>query len=97
MKKGDILVSSWGYEQTNIDFYEVVNATEKTVTLIELASRRESEGYMRYKAMPIPGCGQGKPFRRRILDCCDVLACKINSYAIARLWDGTPGAGTSHA
>jgi len=22
MKQGDVFVSSWGYEQTNVDFYE---------------------------------------------------------------------------
>lgn len=97
MKKGDILVSSWGYDQTNIDFYEVVKATEKTATPVELKSRREEDGYMRYHAMPIPGSGHGKPFRRRILDCLDVPACRINDSEFARLWDGTPKLGTSYA
>ena len=32
-KVGDILVSAWGYDQTNIDFYKVVKATEKSVWL----------------------------------------------------------------
>lgn len=97
MKKGDILVSSWGYEQTNIDFYEVVKATEKTATLVELKSRREMDGYMRYHAMPILGSAHGKPFRRRILDCGEVPACRISSYEFARLWDGRPKLGTAYA
>ena len=97
MKKGDILVSSWGYDQTNIDFYEVVKVTEKTATLIELKSNRVEDGYMHYRVTPIPGSGHGKPFRRRILGCLEVPACRINDSEFARLWDGTAKAGTSYA
>ena len=33
IKVGDIFYNSWGYEQTNIDFYQVVKTTKKTITL----------------------------------------------------------------
>jgi hypothetical protein len=33
---GTIFVSSWGYDQTNIDFYKVVKMTDKTVWLQEV-------------------------------------------------------------
>jgi hypothetical protein len=33
---GTIFVSSWGYDQTNIDFYKVVKMTEKTVWIQEV-------------------------------------------------------------
>lgn len=33
---GDILCSTWGYDQTNYDFYKVTKITEKTVTLEKL-------------------------------------------------------------
>ena len=84
MKQGDIFVSSWGYDQTNVDFYEVVKVAATTVTLIPTA-------------MPIPGSGKGKAFRRRIIDCFDVPACRITSYATARLWDGKAREGSSYA
>lgn len=77
MKQGDILVSSWGYEQTNVDFYEVVKVTAKTVTLVPIERKVQLKGFMRYEAMPIPGSGKGKAFRRRIIDCFDVPACRI--------------------
>lgn len=32
-KVGDILWDSWGYEQTNIDFYQVVGVTPRTVKI----------------------------------------------------------------
>ncbi|WP_370791031.1 hypothetical protein [Bilophila wadsworthia] len=97
MKQGDILVSSWGYEQTNVDFYEVVKVTAKTVTLIPIERKVQLKGFMRYEATPVPGSGKGKAFRRRIIDCFDVPACRITSYAIARLWNGEAQEGSSYA
>ena len=67
MKQGDIFVSSWGYDQTNVDFYEVVKVAAKTVTLIPIERKVQLKGFMRYTAMPIPGSGKGKAFRRRIM------------------------------
>lgn len=36
---GDILVSAWGYDQTNIDFYKVTRATDKSVWLQPIQKR----------------------------------------------------------
>ena len=33
IKIGDIFYNSWGYDQTNIDFYQVISTTAKTITL----------------------------------------------------------------
>lgn len=61
MKQGDVFVSSWGYEQTNVDFYEVVKVAAKTVTLIPIERKVQLKGFMRYTAMPIPGSGTAFP------------------------------------
>ena len=53
MKQGDIFVSSWGYDQTNVDFYEVVKVAAKTVTLIPIERKVQLKGFMRYTAMRI--------------------------------------------
>jgi hypothetical protein len=37
-KVGDILYNSWGYDQTNIDFYQVVDVGEKSVKIRPIAS-----------------------------------------------------------
>lgn len=37
-KVGDLLVSTWGYDQTNVDFYQIVKTTEKTITFAPIAS-----------------------------------------------------------
>ena len=39
IKPGDIFYNSWGYEQTNIDFYQVVKTTAKTITLRKIKSK----------------------------------------------------------
>jgi hypothetical protein len=43
----DIYYDSWGYEQTNIDFYQVVGVTEKSVVIRRIAGKAvegKSEG-----------------------------------------------------
>lgn len=39
LTEGIILFESWGYEQTNIDFYQIVRATEKSIWLRPINSR----------------------------------------------------------
>jgi hypothetical protein len=63
---GDILYSSWGYDQTNIEFYEVLATTEKTVTLCEIAQNGKSEGFMCEEVTPRRGEYIGKPFTRSV-------------------------------
>lgn len=45
-KVGDILYNSWGYEQTNIEFYRVVAVKAKTIEIQELSMQTvpDSEG-----------------------------------------------------
>lgn len=37
-KVGDILVSQWGYDQTNINFYQVINTSEKSIKVTEIGA-----------------------------------------------------------
>jgi hypothetical protein len=52
---GDILWTSWGYDMTNVDFYQVISTTEKTVTIRELQAAEVSDGYLTGTTTPIPG------------------------------------------
>ena len=56
-KVGDIFVNSWGYDQTNIDFYEVVAVTAKSIRLARIAkgSVDGTEGFMTDKVVALPG------------------------------------------
>ena len=38
-KIGDLLVCAWGYDQTNVDFYQVVDTTNKGVYLRRIAGK----------------------------------------------------------
>jgi hypothetical protein len=42
VKVGDYFVSSWGYDQTNVDFYKVVAVTAKSIKVQEWSSARVS-------------------------------------------------------
>ena len=52
---GDILHHSWGYDQTNCDFYQVVVVKKATVILRKIAASTVpgSEGFMCEKLMPV--------------------------------------------
>jgi len=78
-KPGDIFRRSWGYEQTNIDYYEVIATTDKTVTVREIARETVETGWCRGKTTPQPGVYTGKPKRCLAQD----GHIKINSYSWA--------------
>ena len=84
---GDVLYSSWGYDQTNIDFYVVLKVTASTITIRELASVRDYTGDMQGVAMP------GTEFAPRSEEMVKrprFGRVKIEDYAGAYKWDGKP-------
>ena len=42
---GDVFVESWGYDQTNIDFYQVVRVMPKSVEIQAIHATPVGEGY----------------------------------------------------
>jgi hypothetical protein len=56
VKIGDIFRTSWGYEQTNVDFYEVTALIgQKMVEVREICSASEDTGYLSGNCVPVPG------------------------------------------
>jgi len=52
-KVGDILYSSWGYDQTNIEFFKVVKVSEFSVWIQEVGSKIvEVTGWAHEKVIP---------------------------------------------
>lgn len=53
-KIGDILHHSWGYDQTNCDFYQVVEVKKASVVLRKIGAKTVpgSEGFMSESLMP---------------------------------------------
>lgn len=78
-KVGDILRSSWGYEQTNIDYYQVTAVRGSYLELREIAAEAEETGWLQGKSVPVPGKFVGEPFRRLA----QPDGVKIESYAYA--------------
>ena len=66
-KVGDMLYDSWGYEQTNINFYQVVEVGEKSVTIQEIGQRFVSgePGWAEHVA-PVKDAFIGEPIKKLI-------------------------------
>ena len=98
MEIGTVLISKWGWEQTNIDFYEVVKITEKTVTIRQIASKEvESDTSMSGYVIPDKGSYIGEPIRRKILNAFGKTFVSINSYSSADVWTGNKERYTAYA
>ncbi|BCA97241.1 hypothetical protein TUM19329_36020 (plasmid) [Legionella antarctica] len=65
---GSILYTSWGYEQTNIDFYEVTRLIGKTTLELREISQSCVPGQygLSGKTKPIPSHFVSDPFKKRI-------------------------------
>jgi len=95
---GDILVSSWGYDQTNIDFYQVIKLTKKMVMVSQVKNRIIENGpNFTGKVEPIKDAFVGAPFKRKIMYYSDAPAISITSYSSARPWGGKPEYFSSYA
>lgn len=63
-KVGDIFRTCWGYDQTNVEFFEIVSMTGKFCVVREIAQEVEATGSMQGRCGPVPGEFVGKPMRR---------------------------------
>jgi hypothetical protein len=52
---GQIYYDSWGYDQTNIDFYEIVEVKQKSVVIRPIAGKTVETGFMSGYKTPLPG------------------------------------------
>ena len=53
--EGDILYTSWGWEQTNVGFYQVIRVINKKIVVRKIAKDYEETQYMAGFSTPIPG------------------------------------------
>lgn len=84
LKLGDILVASWGYDQTNVDFYEVTKLLDKAVVVRHIEKKSAGRSGT---VMPVPGSYDGPPLTK-IPQIGDVV--KIDESIRAYKWDGKP-------
>lgn len=85
---GSVFVNSWGYEQTNVDFYEVVAMTGKTVTIREISQNRKQTGFLCGTCTPDKGNYTGEPMQKRLNLKYSEPSIKISSYGWCSLYKG---------
>lgn len=89
LERGHVLVSVWGYEQTNVNFYQVIALIgANTVELREMTQiiGGTDDGAWQGKAMPRMDDFRGEPFRRRVNGATGMV--RISSSQTADVWDG---------
>jgi len=101
-----ILVSKWGYEQTNVCYYRIERASPATVWLRRIQTdaaptgdgmrgtrqpKRDEDG------RPIPMKGAELMRRKLAIDSTGDPCIKIDSYEYARPWNGQPQEYTAYA
>ncbi len=92
IQKDTILRASWGYDQTNIDFYQVIERKGSFVIVQAIGQDSTVEGFDYGKCTPNTEIKIGEPFRRKVSQYASV---KIDSSANARIWSGKPQTWTS--
>jgi hypothetical protein len=87
LQAGHILCAMWGYEQTNVNFYQVTRLIGRnTVELRELGQVSQGgEHWATGKAMPSDEF-KGEPFTRRVHG--GSQSVRVSSYRTASLWEG---------
>lgn len=93
LKDGDILYSSWGYDQTNINFYEVIGVVGKQVLIREVESKVVRQERGADYVVPVPGhfTSRSKPLKKiPQKGYRDQAYVKVDTSQNAYLWDGKP-------
>lgn len=98
VKVGDFFVHSWGYDQTNVDFYEVVGLTPASVKVRRAQKKVVSgEGSPSEDVIPVSGSDWGRDgVMTKRLNVIEYgygprVVISINNFTgYAELWDGTP-------
>lgn len=85
LEVGHILYTSWGYDQTNVDFYQVTALKGETMVVVQKMEQSCPEtGFMSGKALPAEKL-VGEPIACR----CAGNRITVKGHA-AWVWDGTP-------
>jgi hypothetical protein len=97
LQVGDILVASWGYDQTNVNWYAVVGVpTVKMVLVREIGSKIiSSDGSGSDRVVPDPSRPIGSVLRRIPGGTAGNPRVKIEDSIVAHKWEGRPERATS--
>lgn len=80
LKVGDVLASSWGYEQTNVDYYQVVGLVGlQSVEVRPIDDIYTETGFMSGSTVPDYGNFTGDIVVKRVKDGCSI---KVHSWGV---------------
>lgn len=83
---GDVFVSSWGYEQTNVNFYQVVSLHgTKTVIVREITAKSRAVQSTAGYSKPLINNFVGESIRRKIKEIGSKPSIKIEDFEYVRL------------
>jgi hypothetical protein len=89
---GEIFVCSWGYGQTNIDYYKIIEVLNKSVVIAPIGQTRNYTGSMQGECVPDPTKVGTKRMTKRInsysTKAGNNVCLKINSFSTAFKWNG---------
>ena len=91
MKINDILYTSWGYDQTNIDFYKVtaLSPSGKTATIVPIGQKETRDaGFLCEYVVADPENVIGEPLKKKIQKYGEHEYLRMTSYSTATPWDG---------
>lgn len=67
LKPGDILYTSWGYDQTNTEFFQVLSVSNNTVTIQEIGAKTiDATGPMSGTISPVKDSFHGPIMKKRV-------------------------------
>ena len=90
IKVGDIYYTSWGYDQTNIDFYKVVNVRGSRIDLKELTQKYADRGEGGYDDSVVPGDSFANDKIYTVSARADGTLTSLSSFEYLTKWDGQP-------
>ena len=90
IEAGIILVSQWGYDQTNVDFYTVVKRQGDWATVQKIGQQFAGHaGFLAENVLPFDEV-VGKPIRRKVKGFMGTESVNVRDYASAVPWSGEP-------
>lgn len=99
INKGDFLVCTWGYDQTNVDFYYVTKISKGWAYIIPAGNKilEYNSNYMSGRVIPAEPKFTAKPMRKKIKKYSDQEYVGISTYSVAFKYDGKPVTFTNYA
>lgn len=86
---GDMFYSSWGYDQTNVDYYQVVKTAPAMIVLREVKKKViRGQGQPTEFVIPLANQFVGEPLRKKLMAYNGRAMVRLNSYSSAYKWDG---------